>query len=55
MKAQSVICAPIRDGKAIYGLIHLYSLTPEHALDADALEFTLAVAEHMARILAKLT
>ena len=55
MKAQSVICAPIRDGKAIYGLIHLYSLTPEHALYADALEFTLAVAEHMARILAKLT
>tara|TARA_R110002072_G_scaffold238769_2_gene396223 strand:- start:86006 stop:88021 length:2016 start_codon:yes stop_codon:yes gene_type:complete len=55
MKAQSVICAPIRDGRAIYGLIHLYSLTPEHALDADALEFTLAVAEHMSGILAKLT
>ena len=55
MKAQSVICAPIRDGKTIYGLIHLYSLTPDQALDADALEFTLAVAEHMSGILAKLT
>ncbi|MFT5092044.1 MAG: transcriptional regulator with GAF, ATPase, and Fis domain [Porticoccaceae bacterium] len=55
MNAESVICAPIRDGKAIYGLIHLYSLTPDHALDADALEFTLAVAEHMSGILAKLT
>ncbi|MDA0285731.1 MAG: sigma 54-interacting transcriptional regulator, partial [Planctomycetota bacterium] len=55
MNAQSVICVPIRDGKTIFGLIHLYSLTPEHALDADALEFTLAVAEHMAGILAKLT
>lgn len=55
MKAESVICAPIRDGKTIYGLIHLYSLTPEHALDADSLEFALAVAEHMSGILAKLT
>ena len=54
MKAESVICAPIRSGKTIYGLIHLYSLTPAHALDADALEFTLAVAEHMSGILAKL-
>jgi transcriptional regulator with GAF, ATPase, and Fis domain len=55
MNAESVICAPIRDGKTIYGLIHLYSLTPDHALNADALEFTLAVAEHMSGILAKLT
>ncbi len=55
MNAESVICAPIRDGKSIYGLIHLYSLTPDHALDADSLEFTLAVAEHMSGILAKLT
>lgn len=55
MNAESVICAPIRDGKSIYGLVHLYSLTPDHALDADALEFTLAVAEHMSGILAKLT
>jgi transcriptional regulator with GAF, ATPase, and Fis domain len=55
MNAESVICAPIRDGKTIYGLIRLYSLTPDHALDADSLEFTLAVAEHMSGILAKLT
>lgn len=55
MNAESVICAPIRDGKSIYGLIHLYSLTPDHALDAESLEFTLAVAEHMSGILAKLT
>jgi transcriptional regulator with GAF, ATPase, and Fis domain len=55
MNAESVICAPIRDGTTIYGLIHLYSLTPDHALDADSLEFTLAVAEHMSGILARLT
>lgn len=54
MKAESVICAPIRDGKKIFGLIHLYSLTTAHTLDSDSLEFTLAVAEHMSGILAKL-
>jgi transcriptional regulator with GAF, ATPase, and Fis domain len=54
MNAQSVICAPIRDGDTTEGLVHLYSLSPDRALDDDALDFTLAVAEHMARIVARL-
>jgi len=51
MNAQSVICAPIRNGTAIYGLIHLYCLTPQRALDDEALDFALAVAQHMAGLL----
>nr|MBC8291230.1 FHA domain-containing protein [Planctomycetota bacterium] len=54
MNAQSVICAPIRDGDAIHGLIHLYSMQTDQALDDEALDFTLAVAEHMATIVARL-
>jgi transcriptional regulator with GAF, ATPase, and Fis domain len=53
MNAKSVICAPIRLGEMTYGLIHLYSLTTDRSLDEEALEFTLAVAEHMAGIVAK--
>ena len=49
--ARSVICAPIRVGPTIHGLIHLYSTNPEIPLDADDLEFTLAVADQMALIL----
>jgi Nif-specific regulatory protein len=49
--ARSVICAPIRVGLSIHGLIHLYSTNPEIPLDADDLEFTLAVADQMAVIL----
>lgn len=55
MNAQSVICAPIREGETIYGLIHLYSMTSQRPLNADSLEFTLAVAEHMAGILGRLS
>src|SRR4029077_3289420 len=42
--AKSVICAPIRLGKQIYGLIHLYSTNPDRKLEPDDLEYTLAVA-----------
>ena len=54
MNARSVICAPIRDEETIYGLIHLYSLSAERALDQGALDFVLAVAEHMGALLAHL-
>jgi Nif-specific regulatory protein len=54
MNARSVICVPIRDGEAILGLIHLYSLKTEQSLDPDALEFTLAVGEHAGATLRKL-
>jgi len=44
----SVICAPIRRGRRVFGVIHLYS-TDEHLVpDPDDLEFTLAVADTVA-------
>lgn len=46
--ATSVICAPIRQGKQVVGLVHLYSTKSDRTLDADDLEFTLAVAENVA-------
>ncbi|MCH7988791.1 MAG: sigma 54-interacting transcriptional regulator [Planctomycetes bacterium] len=46
--AKSVICAPIRTGDAVHGLIHLYSTEPEVPMDPDDLEFTLAVADQFA-------
>ncbi len=46
--AKSVICAPIRLGKRIYGLIHLYSTNPDRKLEPDDLEYTLAVADQCA-------
>ena len=46
--ATSVICAPIRRGRKMYGLIHLYSTSEELTPDPDDLEFTLAVADTVA-------
>jgi Nif-specific regulatory protein len=46
--ATSVLCAPIRRGKHLYGLVHLYSTRTDRAPDPDDLEFTLAVAETLA-------
>ncbi len=48
MHATSVICAPIRRGKRVFGLVHLYSTRPERVPDPDDLEFTLAVADTLA-------
>jgi Nif-specific regulatory protein len=48
IRAESVICAPIRGGDSVHGLIHLYSTDPDNPLDPDDLEFTLAVADQMA-------
>jgi len=45
---QSAICAPIRAGGAALGVIHLYSADAAQPLDAEHLEFTLAVADQMA-------
>ncbi len=41
----SVICAPVRHGDRILGLIHLYSSDPDRVPDPDDLEYTLAVAD----------
>ena len=46
--ATSVICAPIRRGNRVLGLLHLYSTTDERVPDPDDLEFTLAVADTVA-------
>ncbi|HEY4309240.1 MAG TPA: sigma 54-interacting transcriptional regulator [Pirellulales bacterium] len=46
--ATSVICAPIRRGRTLFGLIHLYSTNPSRNPDPDDLEFTLAVADTVA-------
>lgn len=51
MNAESVICVPVQDEDAVHGLIHLYSLTTEDGLDAEALEFTMAVAEEMVGVI----
>ena len=46
--ATSVICAPIRRGKRVLGLLHLYATNDERVPDPDDLEFTLAVADTVA-------
>ena len=55
MRAQSVICAPIRDGDLIWGLLHLYSLDTANSLDAEKLEYALAVADQFAITLPNLS
>ncbi|MEX0819344.1 MAG: sigma 54-interacting transcriptional regulator, partial [Pirellulaceae bacterium] len=52
--ASSVICAPIRQGKRVFGLMHMYGTSAEKTLDADDLEFTLAVADNVALALKNL-
>ena len=44
----SVICAPIRQGAKVLGLIHLYSTDETRAPEPEDLEFTLAVADTVA-------
>jgi Nif-specific regulatory protein len=46
--ATSVICAPIRRGKRVLGMLHLYATSDERVPDPDDLEFTLAVANTVA-------
>lgn len=50
----SAICAPIRQGSNAFGLVHLYCTDSAKTLDADDLEFTLAVAENVALALKNL-
>nr|NIP85910.1 GAF domain-containing protein [Planctomycetales bacterium] len=53
--ATSVMCAPVRSGKRILGLIHLYSTKSDLIPDPDDLDFTLAVAETVAVALENLS
>jgi transcriptional regulator with GAF, ATPase, and Fis domain len=48
MHATSVICAPVRRGKKVLGLVHLYGTDASFTPDPDDLEFTLAVADTLA-------
>ena len=48
MRAESIICAPIRTADRMLGLIQLYSTNPDNRLEPDDAEFTLAVADQLA-------
>ncbi len=52
--ATSLICAPILFGERVLGLIHLYCTDPHKALDAEDLEFTVAVAKQMGSVIHQL-
>jgi transcriptional regulator with GAF, ATPase, and Fis domain len=52
--ATSVICAPVRQGKSVLGLIHLYSTDARRVPNPEDLEFTLAVADTVAVALTNL-
>ena len=43
--ATSVLCAPIRRGADVLGLVHLYSTESDRVMEPEDLEFTLAVAD----------
>lgn len=51
LQVKSVICAPLRRGETILGLIHLYSTQLDAPLGQEDLEFTLAVADQCAVVL----
>lgn len=48
IQAQTVICAPLRVGEKLCGLVHLYSTNPTNPLGPEDVEFTLAVADQCA-------
>ncbi len=49
--ATSLICAPIVFGDRVLGLIHLYCTDPHKALDAEDLEFAVAVAKQLGGVI----
>jgi Nif-specific regulatory protein len=49
--ATSLICAPIVFDDRVLGLIHLYCTDPHKALDAEDLEFAVAVAKQLAGVI----
>ena len=52
--ATSLICAPIIFGERVLGLIHLYCTDPHKALDAEDLEFAVAVAKQLGAVIHQL-
>ncbi|MFO1020712.1 MAG: sigma 54-interacting transcriptional regulator [Planctomycetales bacterium] len=51
LELKSVICAPLRREDEIFGLVHLYSTNPQNSLEAEHLDFTLAVADQCAIVM----
>jgi Nif-specific regulatory protein len=49
--ATSLICAPVYFHDRIYGLIHLYCTDPHRSLDAEDLEFAVAVAKQLGTVI----
>jgi Nif-specific regulatory protein len=47
LRASSLICAPVIFNDSVLGLVHLYCLNPANVLDAEDLEFVLAVANQL--------
>ena len=54
MRVASLICAPILVDDKVTGLLHLYSSSDTARLNADDLEFTIAVAHHLGVVWQKL-
>jgi len=52
--ATSLICAPIVFGERVLGLIHLYCTDPHKALNAEDLEFAVAVAKQLGTVIHQL-
>jgi len=44
----AVLCAPIKHGQRVLGVVHLYSTQPDRGPEPDDLDFALAVAETLA-------
>jgi Nif-specific regulatory protein len=52
--ATSLICAPVIFRGQVLALIHLYCMDKAHSLDAEHLEFAMALAEHLGAVIHRL-
>src|SRR5213079_2354954 len=52
--ATSLICAPVIHQDKVLALIHLYSTDPHKSFSNENLEFTIAVAKHLALVMTKM-
>jgi transcriptional regulator with GAF, ATPase, and Fis domain len=50
MGATSLICAPVMFGERVLGLIHLYCTDPHKSMNAEDLEFAVAVAKQLGTV-----
>ncbi len=53
-QTSSIICAPLKEGNRVVGLLHVYTSLHERMLTDSDLELTVAVADHLAIILNQL-